>query len=86
MEQENVQSAAQEITTTPTTEGTTTSTTTLAPDQGQEQQGAEKAAATPLGPDEGAEGRGLDATSIVRGKKIYPRTGTQTSDEDPGGV
>ena len=86
MEQENVQSAPQDITTTTTTEGTTTTTTTLAPDQGQEQQGAEKAAATPLGSDEGAEGRGLDATSIVRGKKINPRTGTQTSDDDPGGV
>jgi hypothetical protein len=36
----------------------------------------------------GARSRGdnVDMTSIVRGKKINPKTGTQTSEDDPNGV
>lgn len=33
-----------------------------------------------------APGSKTDMTNVLRGKKINPRTGTQTSEDDPDGV
>lgn len=68
---------------TTTTAGTTTTTTTAAGQQSEQQPDGVRS----FGTDQVDRGDdNLDMTSIVRGKKINPRTGTQTSEDDPDGV
>lgn len=74
------------LTTTTTTSGTTTTTTT----RGTTYQGGGFGPLPVRKPEveKSQENFGdrVDMTSITRGKKINPKTGTQTSEDDPNGV